>query len=431
MEPTAIAAAFVLQCAHAQTPPVAMCNPRGKPLCLHAQDHASSVHTRTLLDHAALVGLEHANDADADLREPDRIITRSNRAAGGITIQFFVFGDVTPDAASALQLAAEYCASVIENPIEVNLYVHLSPFGLGGSFPTLVEVPYPLFRGALQRGADANDVLQDYLPEESFPARHQFDGPISQEDTVVLSSANAKSLRLIGNNGSIDGKLYIGSVPDGNPEDGIGNGAGTGYYAQFSLVDIVVHEITHMLGFFNAYDVGMSDPTTLDLFRFARTGPENPGTLEDFTTTPRALYLGDYEAERKHNFDFINREHRAENGSAGQPSHFEETGAYPFRVGVMEPAFAPFETGYPNYFSQADLDALDAIGYAITTPAPPIPCNVADIAEPIGIIDLEDIALFVSAFNTGLPEADLADPTQLHDLNDVVAFVNAFQVGCQ
>lgn len=56
-------------------------------------------------------------------------------------------------------------------------------------------------------------------------------------------------------------------------------------------------------------------------------------------------------------------------------------------------------------------------------------CNPADIAEPIGTLDLSDITGFIDAFANAQPQADL-DQNGLFDLNDVTAFIAAFSAGC-
>ena len=56
------------------------------------------------------------------------------------------------------------------------------------------------------------------------------------------------------------------------------------------------------------------------------------------------------------------------------------------------------------------------------------PC-LADL-EPDGILDLNDIVVFVTGFTTLDPIADLADPVGTFDLADIVAFVTAFNTGC-
>ncbi|USN99250.1 MAG: hypothetical protein H6810_00815 [Phycisphaeraceae bacterium] len=60
----------------------------------------------------------------------------------------------------------------------------------------------------------------------------------------------------------------------------------------------------------------------------------------------------------------------------------------------------------------------------------PSPCNAADLAEPLGILDLSDIQAFISAFVSGDPAADLAPPAGILDLSDIQAFIGAFVAGC-
>jgi hypothetical protein len=58
------------------------------------------------------------------------------------------------------------------------------------------------------------------------------------------------------------------------------------------------------------------------------------------------------------------------------------------------------------------------------------PCSAADIAEPVGVLDLADVQAFIAGF-TGLdPIADLADPSGVFDLADVQAFIDGFVPGC-
>ena len=62
-------------------------------------------------------------------------------------------------------------------------------------------------------------------------------------------------------------------------------------------------------------------------------------------------------------------------------------------------------------------------------PDGPAPCNVADLADPPGVLDLADIAAFVDAFTMNTPLADL-DGNGLYDLADIALFVTAFSAGC-
>ena len=57
------------------------------------------------------------------------------------------------------------------------------------------------------------------------------------------------------------------------------------------------------------------------------------------------------------------------------------------------------------------------------------PCNAADLAAPFGVLDLQDLSAFISAFVTGDPIADI-NGDGLLDLADINTFVAAFLAGC-
>jgi hypothetical protein len=56
-------------------------------------------------------------------------------------------------------------------------------------------------------------------------------------------------------------------------------------------------------------------------------------------------------------------------------------------------------------------------------------CNAADLVEPFGVLDLNDINAFVGAFVAGSPAGDLNNDGVL-DLTDINLFVSAFLAGC-
>jgi hypothetical protein len=57
-------------------------------------------------------------------------------------------------------------------------------------------------------------------------------------------------------------------------------------------------------------------------------------------------------------------------------------------------------------------------------------CNDADLAEPLGVLDLADVQAFIAGFTGQDPIADLAPPAGVFDLADLQAFVGAFLAGC-
>jgi hypothetical protein len=153
---------------------------------------------------------------------------------------------------------------------------------------------------------------------------------------------------------------------DYDPSNGISSG-------KMSFVDVAIHEVGHALGFTSATDYG-AYMTALDLYRFQRTdgsGDYNPDTYEEFQSTPR---LVDYDnPSDAHNSDLIDYEYRMSDGSPYQGSHFREQSS-PW-IGQMDPAFAIGESHYPNYFTAADLNMFDAIGYDYP------PCDVPQFLE--------------------------------------------------
>lgn len=60
----------------------------------------------------------------------------------------------------------------------------------------------------------------------------------------------------------------------------------------------------------------------------------------------------------------------------------------------------------------------------------PTPCSAADVAEPFGVLDLNDVNAFVGAFIGQDQLADLAAPFGVFDLNDLQVFVSSFNAGC-
>ena len=63
-------------------------------------------------------------------------------------------------------------------------------------------------------------------------------------------------------------------------------------------------------------------------------------------------------------------------------------------------------------------------------PDGPESCNIADLVEPFGITDLDDIDALIPLFVAGDPAADFVPPMGIVDLDDLDAFIAAFLAGC-
>ena len=94
-----------------------------------------------------------------------------------------------------------------------------------------------------------------------------------------------------------------------------------------------------------------------------------------------------------------------------EPGVYEAT----FRVAIVSPGGEPV----------AGYEGSEIVLSWNWTPACP-----ADLAEPMGVLDLADVSVFVSGFVAREPAADLAFPEGVFDLHDIVSFVDAFVGGC-
>ena len=57
-------------------------------------------------------------------------------------------------------------------------------------------------------------------------------------------------------------------------------------------------------------------------------------------------------------------------------------------------------------------------------------CNLVDLAEPFGALDIADVVEFLRAFGANDPAADIAAPMGAWDIADVVEFLRIFGAGC-
>ncbi len=351
------------------------------------------------------------------------VVRRAGRG-GGLNVVWNVFGDTSPAAEAALQAVSDFYAATLDDDVTVTINVTFDPGAFGGTGPMVVYADYEDVRQALLADADADDTIQSLLPVGSFPGRREFGGGVSSETEMIMTVSNARALG-IDVEGVIDAEMFINDELDFDPSDGIG---GPGTFGDYSGVDILIHEVGHALGFVNFIEFDFFESTPLDLYRFPEIGAGDPESDAEFTAFPRALYVGGDTAAEQHQMDLIATETQMSNASFYQASHFRETNfgdPDAPRLGVMEPATTTFETRYPTYVSQADLDAFDAIGWDRTAG-----CSPADLAPPFGVLDFSDVLAYLSAFGAMEAVADLAEPFGVLNFSDVLAYITLFGDGC-
>ena len=284
-----------------------------------------------------------------------------------------------PAASAAFDLAAQYAASWIADPINmiINVNIAADSSHLGSSNPSFLSAGYNTTRNRLINDqvahVGAGDIT-DYLPTLSaFSA--QVPTGFSVGTQVSMTRANAKALGIDpaflpgGVNGS-DGSITLSTAFawDYTPLDGISAG-------MFDFFGVALHEIGHIMGFvsevdtadaiMNAGGTATLSPSTLDLFRLA------PGAgVINFTNSARILkpgvasvtYLGAAtEAGMSTGSAF---------GDGRSASHWKDN----LGIGMMDPTFAPGEAAVPD---MTDLRAFDLIGWDAVPASTAVPVPAA------------------------------------------------------
>lgn len=93
-----------------------------------------------------------------------------------------------------------------------------------------------------------------------------------------------------------------------------------------------------------------------------------------------------------------------------------------------------FGTATANVLLTLNISALDVTaGGSVTLVATGVSaggCNIADLAQPFGTLNIDDVLAFLNAFAAQDPAADVAAPTGAWNIDDVLVFLNAFADGC-
>lgn len=288
-------------------------------------------------------------------------VVDSPRRSSGLNIVFNLGASVPPIAVNSFAIAEAYLEGVFGDPVTVTITVSFANLGsgvIGATGSNFVgNRLYSSVRPALVADMDPGDTIEDFLPVGStFPVRYVgTSATVTNVSALSMTRANYKAF--LGSLTGVDAQMQYNSSFnfDYDPSNGI-----TG--SQLSLVDTIVHEVGHALGFVSAADNQSGGVSyTMDLYRFQRTdgtGDFNPDTLAEFGTTAR---LVDYNTPNDdHNTDFISVEYRMSDGTPYQASHFREQSP---SIGIMDPALSGGQTFFPNYFRPSDLAVFDAIGW--------------------------------------------------------------------
>lgn len=288
-----------------------------------------------------------------------RIVDNTPSPRAGLNV-VYVLGPSVPAAAVAsfaqaeAYLESQFTGDTMTLTVSVS-FAALSPGVIGGTGSAYGTLTWADSRNTLIAGMDANDTIQSSLPSgTTIPVRYSTSST-TNETQIFWTFANFKA-----NGGSVAGNdasmQYSTAFPfDFDPSNGVT--ANT-----ISLVDVIIHETGHSMGFGSGVDFRNRDIEAHDIFRFRSTdgtGDFNPDTAAEFGVRPRWAVRNNPNNDVQ--FDTISGvEYALSDGSPWQASHWREQSP---AIGIMDPAFNYAETFYPNFLRTSDLTAFDAIGW--------------------------------------------------------------------
>jgi hypothetical protein len=300
--------------------------------------------------------------------------------ANALTFNFTPAAGTSQQAIDGFTSAGNLWSSVLTDNVTVNVNINLTALGagtLGETGSSYQSYNYSQVYNALKNdrtSADDNQAVNSLSSGSTFnlllnrtannpngagSATPYLDNNGNQNNqTIGLTSANAKALGLQGNSASSDASISFSNLFnwDFNRSDGIASGA-------FDFVGIAAHEIGHALGFMSGVDIldtNSSSPSyndnqfayvsSLDLFRYS-TDSKNAGAI-DWTADNRAKYFSIDGGVTKI-ADFSTG---ATSGDGRQAGHWKDN----LGLGILDPTIAPGEL---LAISENDQRALDAIGW--------------------------------------------------------------------
>jgi hypothetical protein len=286
--------------------------------------------------------------------------------------------DQFPEAKAAFLRAAATWEGLLQAPITVIIDVDFGPTRFGQPFPPLVlgstatqtlgnNNGYPDVRDALIASANSAEELDLYnsLPQGTVPT------DLGNTPGFVAPSANLRALGLINAVADPDNEPQFGPPPsigfnsnflfDFNPDDGIDAD-------KLDFDATAVHEIGHALGFSSRVGAKELNPagdlvlSVWDLFRFRPGAGPAPIAPENLTSANRVLSSGGEQVFFADGPEISLSTGRPDGtgGDGFQASHWKDSSFVGNPIGVMDPAIA---SGERAVITQADLAALDAIGY--------------------------------------------------------------------
>ncbi|MEM7755310.1 MAG: carbohydrate-binding protein [Planctomycetota bacterium] len=146
--------------------------------------------------------------------------------------------------------------------------------------------------------------------------------------------------------------------------------------------------------------------------------PGEPGTTRSFEVTARVASQANGGVFRLESDSGFTSDPIEFGGTGSWQSFDDASGSITLPTGVQVLRFQNLGTSMDQEFN------IDTLTFDTAS------CGGADIAAPLGVLDLGDIDRFILAFTIGFPDADVAAPFGVLDLSDIDTFIAAFLAGC-
>lgn len=376
-----------------------------------------------LLDHARR-DLERMNSAHQ--RGTDITVTY------GSSPRFLVTYDGTnasiPIFLLSLQAAAEYVDGQLDNRVDIKFAFDardLPGSTIGSAGSSVVTIPWSVYVDGLQTAGlrvPEETEFAGSLPGSTLPVRYGIDATTTDESRVIV---NDTQLRAIFGENAVPQRNAISITFDTSNDweffahlDEVEVSSGDD-----SLMDVAVHEITHGLGYRSTIPAGgavsNSDVAGLDVARFRFNAMNAPFGMaggppvlpSQFTTFPRhggniglIFDANQYARPTGGSIGYIELESGDLNGSGTgfhQPSHLAYKSDFDDKLGIMDPVLNSGTTRRPNYWTDADLDPINDMGWKVVRES-----DISGDCDGNGTPDSVDIALGArDADNDGLLDA--------------------------
>jgi len=292
----------------------------------------------------------------------------------------------------SIRRAAEYVDTTLDNRVEIGASIATGTFSgdtIGSAGSARFSIPWSVYVEGLRTQSIRDDNrFANELPDSSLNVLYDGSASSTAESFIRVTAAQLRAI--FGDNVVPQDEAVSITLNSASPWNFLGCDIDPAS-GQQNLIDVAVHEFTHTLGFTSAIRDGGDNPNNdiqgLDVARFRIVNI--PNNNDQFGTNPR---LGEQFTGEFHFYQSTPTGNSIllESGDSNQPSHLNFVSNPANKLGVMDPVLSSGTTRCPDFYSAADLQPLNDMGWR------PIGANALADCNGNGQADLFDILLGAS-----------------------------------